>query len=174
MNITFNKRQRRLIIKFISCLHGKERVNLYEVFRAITYLVYTGCQWKMLPTYFPRPTTVYYHFRKWSECDNLILFLHRLVRARRRKIGRRREPTVAVIDSQSVLSACSQSQKGVDGFKKIKGIKRQILVDSNGLPLLCDVTTANVHDSKGVSTLLSDTRIHYPTISLLSTKNGRF
>ena len=172
MNITFNKHQRRLIKKFIRKFHGRARVNLYEVFKAMAYLVYTGCQWRMLPTYYPRPTTVYYHFRKWSESDNLIVFLHQLVRARRRKISRRGEPTVAVIDSQSVRSAYSQSQKGVDGFKKIKGIKRQILVDANGLPLLCDITTANVHDSKGVAMLLSDMRIHYPSVSLVKADQG--
>lgn len=172
MNIRFNKRQRRQIKNLIACYHGRERVNLYEIFKAIAYLVYTVCQWKMLPTYFPRPTTVYYHFRKWSESDNLIQFLHRLVRIRRRKIGRRCEPTVAIIDSQSVRSGYSQSHKGVDGFKKVKGIKRQILVDINGLPLLYDVTTANVHDSKGVGMLLFDMQIHYPSVSLVKADRG--
>lgn len=165
MNVTFNKRQRRLIKRFVRGLHGKERISLYEVFKAIAYLVYTGCQCKMLPTYFPRPTTVYYHFRKWSETDNLMQFLHRLVRARRKKTGRRREPTVAVVDSQSVRSAYSQSQKGIDAFKKIKGIKRQILADADGLPLLFDITTVNVHDAKAVSMLLTEMQIHYPAIS---------
>ena len=126
----------------------------------------------MLPGYFPRPTTVYYHFRKWSESENLILSQHSLVRVRRRKIGRKTEPTVAVIDSQSVRSGYSQSQKGIDGFKKVKGIKRQILVDSEGLPLLCDVTTANVHDSKGVDILLSDMQIYYPSVSLVKADQG--
>ena len=172
MNITFNKRQKRQTKKLTDRFHGRERVNLYEVFKAIAYLVYTGCQWKMLPTYFPRPTTVYYHFRKWSESDNLIMFLHSLVRVRRRQNGRKNEPTVAVIDSQSVRSGYSQSQKGVDGFKKVKGLKRHILVDSNGLPLLCDVTTANVHDSKGVDTLLSNMRIYYPTVYLVKADQG--
>lgn len=172
MNITFNKQQKRQIKKFTDRFHGRERVNLYEVFKAIAYLVYTGCQWKMLPTYFPRPTTVYYHFRKWSESANLIMFLHSLVRVRRRKIGRKNEHTVAVIDSQSVRSGYSQSQKGVDGFKKVKGIKRQILVDSNGLPLLCDVTTANVYDAKGVDTLLSDMQVYYPTVKLVKADQG--
>lgn len=172
MNITFNKHQKKLIKKLLGRFHGKERVDLYEVFRAIAYLVRTGCQWKMLPTYFPKPTTVYYHFRKWSESYNLIEFLHRLVRLRRKSLHRKREPSIAVVDSQSVRSAYAQSQKGGDGFKKIKGIKRQILVDSGGLPLLCDVTTANVHDSKGVAILLSDTKIHYPTISLIKADKG--
>ncbi len=42
-----------------------------------------------------------------------------------------------------------QTQKGIDGNKRIKGIKRHIAVDSDGLPLAVAVTTANVHDSKG-------------------------
>ncbi|MDE6300915.1 MAG: IS5 family transposase [Muribaculaceae bacterium] len=156
----------------MSRIHGRERVSLFEVFKAIAYMVYTGCQWKMLPTYFPKHTTVYYHLRKWSETDNLTRFLHRLVGMRRRKIGRKSEPTVVVLDSQSVRSGYSLSQKGVDGFKKIKGIKRHILVDSNGLPLLCDITTANVHDSKGVDILLSDMKIYYPTVSLVKADRG--
>ena len=56
--------------------------------------------------------------------------------------------------------------------KKVKGIKRQILVDSEGLPLLCDVTTANVHDSKGVDILLSDMQIYYPSVSLVKADQG--
>ncbi|MDE6332699.1 MAG: transposase [Muribaculaceae bacterium] len=78
MNIKFNKGQRRHIRKFLRHFHGKEHIDLYKVFNAIAYLVYTGCQWKMLPKYYyPRPTTVYYHFRKWIESDFLIQFLHR-------------------------------------------------------------------------------------------------
>lgn len=172
MNIKFNKSQRRKIRKFLVPFHGKEHIDLYDVFRAIAYLVYTGCQWKMLPSYFPRPTTVYYHFRRWSESNNMVLFLQRLVGDRRRKIRRTVKPTVAVIDSQSVRSGYSQSEKGVDGFKKAKGIKRHILADSNGFPLLADVTTANIHDSKGVSDLLNDMHRYYPTISLVKADKG--
>ena len=122
MDIRFNKCQRRQIRKQLRCFHGKEHVDLYRVFKAIAYLVYTGCQWQMLPTYYPRPTTVYYHFRKWSESRNLILFLHRLVKARRKKTGRRGEPAVTVVDSQSVRSAYPQSQKsGTHQFIPISG-----------------------------------------------------
>lgn len=67
MDINFNKRQRRCKGKFLKGVHCKERVDLYKIFQGVAYLVYTGCQWKMLPKYFPIVTTVYYHFRKWSE-----------------------------------------------------------------------------------------------------------
>ena len=44
-------------------------VDLYEVFRAVLYLLRTGCQWRFLPSEFPKWTTVYAYWRKWSEPD---------------------------------------------------------------------------------------------------------
>ena len=52
MKIKFKHCRRKRIRKFLSGFHGKERTDLYKIFTAITYLVYTGCQWK-LPS--PRP-----------------------------------------------------------------------------------------------------------------------
>ena len=155
MRIKFNKRQRRLIKSALSPFQKRAKVDLYKVFTALAYLIRTGCQWKMLPSYYPKPSTVYYHFRTWCEAGQPIRILKHLVRERRKSLGRTLDPTVAVVDSQSVRSACAQSQKGIDGFKRIKGIKRQILVDSNGYPMLADVTTANIHDSKGLRNILS-------------------
>lgn len=170
--IKINKRQRKLIKKFLAKYHNREKVYLIKVFQAVAYLVKTGCQWRMLPTYFPRPTTVYYHFRKWNNDDGLIKFLHRLNTIRRVKQGRNANPVMGMVDSQSVRSALPQSQKGVDGFKKVKGIKRQILVDSIGNPLLIYVTTANVYDSKGAGHLINSIRTYYPTIALVKADKG--
>ena len=77
MNINFNKRQRKEIRKFLTNFHGKERTDLYRIFKAVAYLAYTGIQWKMLPSYYPRPTTVYYHFRKFARKNKLLNSLHR-------------------------------------------------------------------------------------------------
>ena len=54
MNVKFNRKQRSYIRKYLRRFQGKERVNLLGVFTAITYLIRTGCQWRMLPTYFPQ------------------------------------------------------------------------------------------------------------------------
>ena len=51
MKIKFKHCRRKRIRKFLSGIHGKERTDLYKIFTAIAYLVYTGCQWKMLPRY---------------------------------------------------------------------------------------------------------------------------
>ena len=43
------------------------RVDLYEVFCAVLYLLRSGCQWRMLPEDFPKWRTVHSYFAIWSE-----------------------------------------------------------------------------------------------------------
>jgi transposase len=42
-------------------------VDLYEVWCAMLYLLRTGCQWRALPSDFPKWRTVHSYFAKWSE-----------------------------------------------------------------------------------------------------------
>ncbi|MDE6300301.1 MAG: transposase [Muribaculaceae bacterium] len=55
---------------------------------------------------------------------------------------------------------------------KIKGIRRQLAVDSNGFPLTIVTSAANVHDSKGGIGLVIETIYKYPAIRLLKADNG--
>jgi transposase len=43
------------------------KVDLYEVFCAVLYLLRTGCQWRALPSDFPKWRTVHSYFAIWSE-----------------------------------------------------------------------------------------------------------
>ena len=43
------------------------KVDLYEVFCAVLYLLRSGCQWRMLPEEFPKWRTVHAYFFIWSE-----------------------------------------------------------------------------------------------------------
>ena len=124
------------------------------IINAICYVVKTGCQWSMLPKDFPNWKMVYHHFRSLCERGWFCKFLRVLVEGRRASLGQYPEPYECVIDSQSVRSALSDSQKGVDGNKRIKGIKRHVAVDSNGYVLEVNTTTANIHDSKGAIPLI--------------------
>ena len=45
------------------------KVDLYEVWCAVLYVLRTGCQWRALPSDFPKWRTVYAYFAKWSELD---------------------------------------------------------------------------------------------------------
>jgi len=56
---------------------------------------------------------------------------------------------------------------GYDGAKKIKGRKRHLLVDTQGLVLTCTVHTADMMDRDGVTLLLSpeETPAQFPRLA---------
>ena len=68
--------------------------------------------------------------------------------------GHAAEPATAILDSQSVVSGPQQGERGVDGNKRIKGIKRHALTCSLGFLLAVLVTAANVHDTAAAAPLL--------------------
>lgn len=73
-----------------------------EIVNALLYLARTGCQWRMLPTDLPPWTAVYWYFRTWKS-DGTLDRLHDELRGDlRRAEGRQRQPSAAVLDSQSV------------------------------------------------------------------------
>src|SRR3712207_5767220 len=72
------------------------------VMNALFYLDKTGCQWNMLPSDFPNYGTVYYHFRRWTENGTLERMNTELRKMVRTRSGRAPEPSLAIVDSQSV------------------------------------------------------------------------
>ena len=42
-------------------------IDLYEVFCGVLYVLKSGCQWRMLPSDFPKWRTCYDYWQKWSE-----------------------------------------------------------------------------------------------------------
>jgi putative transposase len=78
-----------------------------------------------------------------------------LTRAVRAQQGREPEPTTALLDSQSVSSGPQAGSRGVDGNKRVRGIKRHVLTCSLGFVLAVLVTAANVHDTQPVAALLA-------------------
>jgi transposase len=42
-------------------------VDLYEVFCGLLYVLKSGCQWRMIPSQYPKWHTIYAYFRKWNQ-----------------------------------------------------------------------------------------------------------
>lgn len=146
--------------------------SLEKLLNAMAYIMKTGCQWNMIPPAFGHWKAVYHHFRSWSERGCFATILDVLAKGKRAYDGRNPEPSVGVVDSQSVRSALPHSQKGIDGHKRIKGIKRHIMTDSQGWPLSIHVTTANVHDSKAAYPLIANGLTRCPEIRLIKGDKG--
>ena len=89
---------------------GKDReVDLRDVLNAIFYRADNGTKWRALPSDFPAWQTVYGYFRLWVRLGVWEQINLALVRQVRVSQGRDAEPSLAIIDSQSV----KLGQKGV-------------------------------------------------------------
>jgi len=73
-----------------------------EIVDALLYVARTGCQWRALPHDFPPWGTVQWYFRVWTK-DGTLDRIHEALRGDLRAAeGRHRQPSAAVVDSQSV------------------------------------------------------------------------
>ena len=125
----------------------KRKNSLRLVLNAIMKVNSTGMQWRELDEKYPPWQSVYYYFRKWQKDGTFRLILRRLRQMVRVQMGRQAEPSMAAVDSQSVKKGPLVSQEtGIDGVKNINGRKRDLAVDSIGLPLAVHVTAANLND----------------------------
>jgi transposase len=89
-------------------LGNKRSVNFRDVINAIFYRADNGIKWRAMPADFPAWETVYGYYRKWVKQGIWELINRALLQEARQQAGRNEQPSLGLIDSQSV----KQAQKG--------------------------------------------------------------
>jgi putative transposase len=131
-----------------------EKYSKREIVNAILYLVSSGCRYSDIPHDLPKKSMVWKYFNAWSESGVWKRLNTKLRKAVRVQRGRNENPSCALIDSQSVKGSCIAEQSGYDAGKKIKGRKRHLLTDTQGLILNLKVHSAGIQDRDGAKLLL--------------------
>src|ERR1700734_2320848 len=155
---------------------NKRTVVERDRLKGLMYILSTGCQWAALPRDLPPRSTVNDYFRRWTDDGTLDRLHHALYTECRDLAEREASPSAAIIDSQSVKSAekggISIDPHGYDAGKKIKGKKRHVLVDTQGLLLHAIVHAADIQDRDGGILLLATVFGLFPFLLKLYADSG--
>jgi transposase len=155
---------------------NKRSVNLREVVNGLMYILGTGCQWRAIPKDLAPRSAVSDYFDRCSG-DGTLQRIHDMLYLKcRDEASRKASPTAAIIDAQSVRSAekggASIDPHGYDAGKKVKGKKRHVLVDTQGLMLHAIVTAADIQDRDGGAWLLGNLFGLYSFLLMLYADGG--
>jgi transposase len=145
------------------------------ILNAILYQSRTGCQWEYLPHDLPPRSAAYYYCARWRD-DSTDQAIHDLPRWHaREKKGRKADPSLVVLDTQSVRSAASvpAATTGKDAGKKVPGRKRGLAVDVLGLVIAVVVLAASAHENAAGTALLDQVAASTPAVTTACTLSAR-
>jgi putative transposase len=148
-----------------SSKQGRPRVHADRlVYNAIIYVLRGGITWRMLPKPYPPWQTVYGRFRTWADNGTWQKLVDTMRQVLRIELGRNPNPSAGVTDSQSVPTGPGGGAVGNDPGKKVRGRKRHLLVDTEGLLVTVVVTPANVQDPTAAYEVLEEAKERSPRL----------
>jgi transposase len=133
---------------------GQRVHNLRDVFDALRWLVRSGAPWRYLPADFPPWQMVYQQTRRWLAAGCFEAIVHDLRAVLRFAEKRDPEPTAVIFDGRTIQSTPeSGGRAGYDGYKRRKGSKVHMAVDTLGHLLALHVTPADEQERAQVEKL---------------------
>jgi len=132
----------------------QRRHDLREVFNAVRWMVRSGSPWRYLPGDFPPWEAVYQQSQRWLKAGVFEAMTHDLRGLLRLLKGRAENPSATVLDGRTLQSSPESGERaGYDGYKRKKGSKVHMAVDTLGLLLTLVVTPANEQERQQVEAL---------------------
>ena len=165
----------RMIAPFLppAFTRGRPREWTWRVLlESALYVLESGIAWRALPKDFPPWQTVYGAFRFLRATGTLERIAECLGRVARYGAGKPVNPTVALLDSQTVKTTETGSFKGYNGHKCVTGYKKQVATDEDGRYLMAYLHSANDADITGGIALIAPLADRYPSLQRLIVDEG--
>jgi putative transposase len=121
--------------------------------QALWWLSRSGAAWCLLPDAYPPRQTVGSRLGRWVRLEVLDRALAVQGGCLRLARGRKRRPSAGILDTQSVKTGPQRGPRGYDAGKKVKGRKRVLLVDTEGLVHAIRVVPASAQDRDAVAAI---------------------
>jgi transposase len=141
-------------LTLMSKVAPQRRYELREMFNALRWMARTGASWRMLPTNFPPWELFYQQTQRWIRAgcfEAMVSDLRSVIRVAQ---GRSRQPSAVILDGRTLQSTCESGPRaGYDGYKRKRGGKVYMAVDTLGQLLAVHVTPANEQERAQVSEL---------------------
>jgi putative transposase len=121
--------------------------------QALWWLSRSGATWCLLPATCPPRQTIGSRLERWVRrgvLDRALAVLNSCLRLAK---GRKRRPSAGILDTQSVRTGPQRGPRGYDAGKRVKGRKRVLLVDTQGLVQALEVVPASVQDRDAVASI---------------------
>jgi transposase len=135
-------------------MRRERRYPLRDLFDAVRWMVKAGCPWRMLPGDFPPWTAVEQQAKRWMAAGCFEAMTHDLRAIARLLHQRHEQPSAVVLDGRTLQSSPeSGARAGYDGYKRKKGSKVHVAVDTLGHLLALVVTPASEQERAQVDAL---------------------
>jgi transposase len=132
----------------------QRRYSLREVFNGLRWLARAGSPWRLLPHDFPPWQMVYQQFRRWNDAGCFTAMVNDMRPIIRAAQGRQAQPSAVILDGRTLQSSCeSGTRAGYDGYKRRKGSKAHMAVDTLGQLVALKITPANEQERAQVEEL---------------------
>ena len=128
--------------------------GLRRAYDALKYVVRTGIPWRFFPGDFPPWAAGYQQTQRWIEVGVFESMTHDLREIMRYGEARKKTPTGVILDARVLKSSVESGHRSSwDGYKRVKGSKIHIAVDTLGHLIAAVVTPASENERKQVAEL---------------------
>jgi len=133
----------------------QRKYDLRSMFNALRSMARAGTPWRLIPHEFPPWEAVYQQTQRWLQAGCFEAMVNDLRSILRVAQGKQGQPSAVILDGRTLQSTCeSRPRAGYDGYKRKKGSKVHMAVDTLGCLSAVQVTPANAQERAQVRSLV--------------------